>query len=405
MAMALELHTVLQAAEQALDFAHDGGLQVPASVVFESGAYGHLGRYLTPISPTGPILVVAGRHAQDPLLRAFIEDQFCGYQVRSVHYAQVAGEPTCEAINAHAALARRLRPQLILGVGGGSSMDSAKAVAALLTNDGPVEDYLEGLGRERRLECSPALCVAVPTTAGTGAEMTRNAVISCPKRRFKRSLRDDRMIPSLALIDPDLTLGMPAGPTSAGGLDAIVQLIEACISIRRSPETTELAAEALRFPLAALPQCVEMPSDRAARAAMSLAASVSGICLANAGLAMAHGIAAALGAWLDVPHGLACGILLPHTLRHNREACPDAMAGALAAFLGEECPRSDTIDRGIEATINLNARLGIPPDLRHLKLTPEQLDTLAAASLGNSMKGNPVPMTAESTRRFLETIA
>lgn len=403
--MALELHTVLQAAEHALDLAHDGGLRVPESMVFESGAYGHLGRYVAPISPAGPILVVAGRHAQDPVLRAFVEDQFCGYQVRSVHYAHVTGEPTCAAINVHAALARRLRPQLILGIGGGSSMDSAKAVAALLTNDGPVEDYLEGLGRERRLECSPAPCVAVPTTAGTGAEMTRNAVISCPMRRFKRSLRDDRMIPSLALIDPDLTLAMPAGPTAAGGLDAIVQLIEACISIRRRPETTALAAGALRFPLEALPQCVESPSDRAARAAMSLAASVSGICLANAGLAMAHGIAAALGAWFDIPHGLACGILLPHTLRHNRDACADAMANALAAFLGEASPRGDTIDRGIDAAAKLNARLGIPPDLRHMKLTPAQLDTLATASLGNSMKGNPVPMTAESTRRFLETIA
>jgi alcohol dehydrogenase class IV len=403
--MALELHTVLIAAERALDLAHDRGLRTPSSVVFESGAFGHLGRYVTPISPAGPILVVAGRHAQDPALRAFIEDQFCGHQVRSVHYAQVTGEPTCESIRAHASLARRLRPQLVLGVGGGSSMDSAKAVAALLTNDGPVEDYLEGLGRERRLECSPALCVAVPTTAGTGAEMTRNAVISCPRRRFKRSLRDDRMIPSLALIDPDLTLALPAGPTAAGGMDAITQLIECCISNRRRPETTELAATALSYPHEALPRCVAEPADRAARAAMSLAASVSGICLANAGLAMAHGIAAALGAWFDVPHGLACGILLPHTLRHNREACAEAMASALATFLGEGPARGDTIDRGIAAIDRLNERLGIPPDLRHLHLTPEQLDTLAAASLGSSMKGNPVPMTGDSTRRFLATIA
>ncbi|MBM4155808.1 MAG: iron-containing alcohol dehydrogenase [Lentisphaerae bacterium] len=403
--MALELHAVLQAAERALDLAHDRGLRIPCSVVFESGAYGHLGRYLTPLSPAGPILVVAGRFARDPALRAFIEDQFCGHEVRSVHYAPVAGEPTCETIGAHAALARRIRPQLVLGVGGGSSIDSAKAVAALLTNDGPVEDYLEGLGRERRLECSPALCVAVPTTAGTGAEMTRNAVVACPRRRFKRSLRDDRMVPSLALIDPDLTLALPAEPTAAGGMDAITQLIEACISAKRRPETTELAESVLSLPLGALPRCIEDPSDRASRAAMSLAASASGICLANAGLAMAHGIAAALGAWHGMPHGLACGILLPHTLRHNRGACPDAMASALAAFLGEDAPRGDTIDRGIDAVDRLNVRIGIPPDLRHLRLSPAQLDTLAEASLGSSMQGNPVPMTAESTRTFLASIA
>jgi alcohol dehydrogenase class IV len=187
-------------------------------------------------------------------------------------------------------------------------------------------------------------------------------------------------------------------------MDALTQLIEACISTRRRVEVSALAHRALRYPLDALPRCVETPGDRAARAAMSMAASISGICLANTGLAMTHGIAAALGAWHGVPHGTACGIVLPHALRFLRDACTKDLAYALTAFLGESAADGDTIDRGILAIEDLGRRLGVPPDLKHLNLTGEQTDTLAKASIGNSMRGNPIPMTPDAVLAFIRKL-
>lgn len=403
--MNVELETVLGTAERAIDMARARRLRFPSSVVFANGAFEHLGRYASAISARGPILVVGGRYAADPDLRARIEDQFCGHEVPSFHYIRVQGEPTCEWINRAAALARRLRPQLVLGIGGGSAIDSAKALAALLTNDGPVEDYLDGVGRHHKLECLPAQTVAVPTTAGTGAEMTRNAVIGCPDRRSKRSLRDDRLVPALALVDPDLTVTLGPAATISGGLDALVQLIECCVSARAKAETTALAMLCLPFVRRALTRCVADPDDIAARSAMSMTASISGICLANSGLGMAHGIAAALGMVVGLPHGLACGLLLPHVLRFNRPAAAVPMGRALSAFLGERTVRADSIDRGLKALEELYCELGVPSDLRHLNLSDEQIEHIAAASLGRSMEGNPVPVTAPTVARFLRGLA
>lgn len=392
------------AAEVLMDRVRESGLLTPRAIVFEPGGFRNLGAYAWGIAPVGPIFVVTHPRDATHEMRAFVEDQFAGHDVRAVHYGAVEGEPTAAEINRLAGIARRVRPTMTIGIGGGSAVDAAKAVAALATNPGDVEDYLEGHHRRRALESAPVPMVAVPTTAGTGAEMTRNAVICCPQRHFKRSLRNDRMVPAMALIDPDLTLDLPAEITASGGMDAVTQLIESCITRKRRPEVTALALAALRWPREALPLCASTPQDREARTAMSLAASVSGVCLANAGLAMAHGIAAALGAWHGMRHGLACGILLPHTLRYNRHACAPELAAALGSFLGERKCDEGTIDRGIMEIAALNRTLGLPPDLKHLQLKPEEVETLAAASLGSSMSGNPIPMTEEDVRRFLEPL-
>lgn len=395
---------IFDAAEVLIDRVRASGLRIPRAIVFENGAFSRLGCYAWGIAPVGPIFVVTNPRSATHEMRVFIEDQFASHEVRTVHYGTVRGEPSADEINRLTGIARRVRPTLVIGIGGGSAVDAAKAVAGLATNTGPVERYLEGVGRPRSLESGPVPMVAVPTTAGTGAEMTKNAVVCCPVRHFKRSLRDERMVPVMAVIDPDLTFDLPPQTTASGGMDAITQLVESCITIRRRPEVTALALDALRWPREALPQCVREPRNREARTAMSLAASVSGVCLANAGLAMAHGIAAALGAWHGMRHGLACGILLPHTLRFNRDACAPQLAGALAAFLGERRSDDDTIDRGIREIDALKRELDLPPDLKHLNLKPEDVETIAAASLGSSMSGNPIPMSAESVRRFLDPL-
>ncbi len=320
------------------------------------------------------------------------------------HGEGVAGEPTAEQVNRMAAAARQLEPALVVGLGGGSVIDAAKAVAALATNEGQVEDYLEGVGRGWTLHEMPLPFIAIPTTAGTGAEMTKNAVLGSALGKFKKSMRDERMLARVVILDPELTCTTPASVTAAGGMDTITQLIESCITIKRTPATTGLAHTALGEVRQALPRCCGTPRNLDARAAMLLASAISGVCLANSGLALAHGIASGLGGRHGLAHGLICGILLPHTLRYNREACEETLAKALCRFLNESEVMPDTIDRGIDAIESLNRRLGIPPDLRFLKLSAAERFAVAEASMGSSMSGNPVPMDPERVDRFLAAI-
>ncbi len=359
----------------------------------------HIGRLASALQPKGAVLILAREGpAADPswqidLRRRLSHD--------AVEFAGCHGEPSAESVDALATRARTKRLSLVIAVGGGSVIDTGKAVAALVTNDGSVEDYLEGPHGARSLAADPLPLIAVPTTAGTGSEMTRNAVVLSRRQGCKRSLRDDRLFPRIALIDPELCLGAPREVTVASGLDAITQLIESAITIRRKPEVTAFATDALGGLAEALQRCAEAPEDLDARALMSAAASISGACLANSGLGLAHGVAAALGAKHGVPHGLACGILLPHVLRWNLRACPTEIAGALAALFAVDPARSPDPSDLVNRLGEWVARLGIPRDLRHLRLAASDLDELSALSMGSSMSGNPVAMTPAMVREFL----
>ncbi len=388
--------------DDALRCARGAGLRVPAVVRFGPGVVGELGAVVRQLvaEVTDEVLVVGGWAVRDSGERARWAERFG----RSVAILEIHGEPDCTAINEAAARARRLAPRLVVGIGGGSAMDAAKAVAAMARHDGRIEEYLEGAEPRRALDRTPLPLVAVPTTAGTGAEMTRNAVIGWTERRVKRSLRDDRLVPAVALIDPEFTYELPAAPTLWSGLDALTQLIEVCISRRATAATTELALRVIGWIRWALPACLERPRDGRARAAMSAAASLSGVCLANAGLAMAHGIAAALGAIRPIPHGLACGLLLPHTLRYNREAAAPALARVMAAWLGQPESGEAVIDRGLADLDAWYRRLDVPGDLRAYGISAAELERVAEGSLGRSMEGNPVPMTADAVRAFLQPL-
>ncbi len=393
-------------AQTIIDEAWRAGLKVPRQVIFGRGVLNRLPEIVEALDTTGPAMVLAGgRSFLKSGLKERLENLLRETGLRYNLHAGINREPTVAMVDQAAARAREMAPGLIISIGGGSVMDCGKAVAALAVNAGSVEDYLEGVGRGFKLERPPLPHIAIPTVAGTGAEATKNAVVASLEQGFKKSMRDDRMLPSVALVDPALTITVDKRVTAAGGLDAITQLIEPCISARRRPETTRLAQRALTGIRAALPACWENPSDLAARAEMSLASLVSGICLANSGLAMAHGLAAALGALHDFPHGLACGLMLPHTLRFNRDACPAEMASALGVFLGTTGDDDAVIDRGITAIEELNRRLGIPADLKFLRLTAAQLDRLAHASMGSSMSGNPKPVTPQAALEFLRALA
>ncbi|MCX6996107.1 MAG: iron-containing alcohol dehydrogenase [Kiritimatiellaeota bacterium] len=385
------------------------GLRAPARILFGAGGLARAGALARELAGGRPALVLTCSALAAPAgAAARLGDDLRQQGVPVETVSGLDQEPTVAVVDAAAARARAIQPGLIVSLGGGSVMDCAKAVAALAVNAGSAAEYLEGLGHRTQLERPPLPHLAIPTTAGTGAEATRNAVIAAPGQGGKKSMRFDGLLPAAALLDPELTRSVPRAATAAGGLDTVTQLLEACISRKRTPAVTALAHRGLRLTRAALPVCCDHPGDLAARSAMLLASFLSGVCLANAGLALAHGLAAALGALHHVPHGLACGILLPATLRYNRTACAPALAAALAAFLYPDAPAPLTddvvIDRGLAALEALQRRLGVPADLRHLKLDERALQRLAAMSMGNSMSGNPVPMDPERTLAFLRTL-
>ncbi len=230
----------------------------------------------------------------------------------------VDGEPTLEIVRGGARAARDF--DFVIGFGGGSAMDAAKAIAALATNSGEPLDYLEVIGKGQALEHAPLPFVLLPTTAGTGAEVTRNAVLGSPEHGVKASLRSPLMNARLAIVDPELTLGVPAPVTANTGLDTLTQLIEPYVSIRANPFTDAFCTAGLRRVREALRRVYSDGSDRAAREAMSFASLLSGLALANAGLGVVHGFAGPLGGMLGAPHGALCAAVLAHGISANIRA-------------------------------------------------------------------------------------
>ncbi len=295
----------------------------------------------------------------------------------------------------------------ILAIGGGSTIDLAKAAAALVTQPqrASVVDYLEGVGRGLTLSADPLPVIAVPTTAGTGTEATKNAVISSYAPPFKKSLRSDRMIPRVVLVDPELTCSLPPTTTAYTGMDAITQLLESYLSKRASPIPQALCVQGLQLALPALPVAFRDGMNRDARTAMAHAAMLSGMALANSGLGLAHGVAAALGVHAKVPHGLACAVMLPAALRINRTVRLAELAELSRIVL--KCTASTeeaAADRLIETVTDLCREVAIPGRLRDLGVTQEQLPALVPSSRGNSMSGNPCEVSDAELLNLLETL-
>jgi alcohol dehydrogenase class IV len=304
---------------------------------------------------------------------------------------------------------------VVVAVGGGAAIDLAKAVAALATNcdlaratahdlEAVVTDHLEGVGT-RSITRWPLPVVAIPTTAGTGAEATRNAVISCPRRRFKKSMRSPLMVPRAVIIDPALGAGCARATTAAAGLDAITQLIESFICRFARPVPRALVLDALPRALEALPRLLADPDDLHARAAMSHAAFVSGVALTNSGLGMAHGVAAALGIECGTPHGVACALMLPVALRVNAAA-----AGRDLAVLERAVDPAAAGDDGTCAAVfvarieRLCREAGVPERLAELGLARDRIAWLADNSGGASMRGNPVELDPARLRPILDAV-
>jgi alcohol dehydrogenase class IV len=319
----------------------------------------------------------------------------------------VAGEPTLELVRQGVELARQEQCDLVIGFGGGSAIDAGKATAALLTNSGELMEYLEVIGQGKALRVPSAPFIAVPTTAGTGAEVTRNAVLASPEHRVKVSLRSPRMLARLAVVDPELTFDLPPTITAHTGLDALTQVIEPYVSNRANPLTDGFCVEGIRRVSRALRRAYHDGHDAEARTDMSLASLFGGLALANAGLGVVHGFAAPLGGMFPAPHGAVCAALLPHGMEINIRALRTRVPESESLRRYQEVARlltgqpSAAAEDGVQWVREICQELNIPP-LSSYGIREADVPVLVErASQASSMKANPIVLTAEELGEVL----
>jgi alcohol dehydrogenase class IV len=319
----------------------------------------------------------------------------------------VAGEPTIDLVRRGTATAREEDCDLVIAIGGGSAIDAGKAIAALLTNPGDPLDYLEVIGSGQPLERDPAPFIAVPTTAGTGSEVTRNAVLGSPEQQVKASLRSPRMLPTLAVIDPELALGLPPAITASTGLDALTQLIEPYVSVRANAMTDLFCREGMRFAAQWLRLAFCNGANREARTGMAWAALLGGLALANAGLGAVHGFAAPIGGMFPAPHGAICAALLPHAMAINLEAlrARNNESPVIVRYRHVAClltgNSESTAEDGVRWVAALCGELEIPP-LRTYGVGESDISALVEkAGRTSSMKGNPVALEESELREIV----
>jgi alcohol dehydrogenase class IV len=336
-----------------------------------------------------------------------LTDILGGHGVDSMLFS-VKGEPEIETIAMCATLAKRQDRDLVISIGGGSAIDTGKAVAAMLTNEGDLLDYLEVIGKGKALTQPSAPFIAIPTTAGTGSEVTRNAVLGSPQHRVKVSLRSPLMLPRVALVDPELSRTLPPALTASTGLDALTQLIEPYVCTRANPMTDAICREGMARVARSLRRAVTDGSNMRAREDMSVASVLGGLALANAGLGAVHGFAGPFGGMFPAPHGAVCAALLPHVIEMNCRALRSRQPGSEAlrrynevALLLTGNPRAGADDAATwVASLVSDLRI---PRLSAYGLTPDNApELLEKAAHASSMKPNPIVLTREELSEILE---
>lgn len=320
-------------------------------------------------------------------------------------FSEVRGEPTVELIDEVTKLAMENSCNAVISMGGGSCIDVGKATAACITNGTPTVDYLEYVGKGKKVTIDPVPFIAIPTTAGTGSEVTKNAVLGNEAAEFKRSMRDDKMVANMAVLDPMLTVSCPPYVTAHSGIDALTHAIESFVTFRATPISDALSLKSTELCGKYLQRCYDDGSDIEAREGMSAAALLAGMAFANSGLGAVHGIAMAVGIRYHVPHGEVCGILLPHIMELNAPHVTEKMDLIGEALTGRHY---DKIGEGSKVAIDfvkkLNAAMGIKPDYKHLGIPEEDYRPLAEASIGTSMKSNPFEMTVDDLIMYFSKI-
>lgn len=313
-------------------------------------------------------------------------------------FADVEPEPSVETTDVAADLAREKECDLVVGLGGGSSMDVAKAVGILVTNEGSAARY-QGLGL---VEKAGVPTVMIPTTAGTGSEVTFTSVLIRRSDGFKGGINDEKLFPDHGILDPELTVTMPPRVTAATGMDALTHALEAYTSRQASPFSDMFAEEAMARIGRWIRVAAQNGRDMEARSEMMLAALFGGVALANAGVGACHALSYPLGALFGIGHGVANALLIPYVARHNCQASPERYAAA-AELLGypqdENQPLSLRAELCADVLEELVCDLGLPATLVDLDagITPDRFEELAKKAMGVSrpMENNPREMTAE----------
>ncbi|MEO8561682.1 MAG: iron-containing alcohol dehydrogenase [bacterium] len=360
----------------------------------------------------GALAAAMGRHAMvvesgsgrvDPLL-ALLRAQ----TIAATSF-QVRGEPTATLVERGAELARHAGCDVVIAFGGGSVIDAGKAISALLTNRAPLRDYLEVVGKGRPLTERAAPFIAIPTTAGTGAEVTRNAVLMMEEERVKVSLRSALMLPTIALVDPALTYSLPPSVTASSGLDALTQCIEPFVSPQANPLTDAVAREGIRRAASALRRAFHDGGDVEARRDMCITSLCGGLALANAKLGAVHGFAAPLGGMFPAPHGAVCARLLPivveanvRALRGRAPTSPALSRYAEVAHMLTGKPGARAED-GVEWLRALVDELGIPPLSQFGVAAADVEGVVAQARKASSMGGNPIALTDDELASVLSS--
>jgi len=287
---------------------------------------------------------------------------------------------------------KKISPDVIVGVGGGSTIDVAKAVSIIVTNGGKVADYWAG-----RKFTNPSIpYIAVPTTSGTGSEVTKNAVITNKEKTFKKSIRSELMIPNIALVDPSLTLTMPPDVTAATGMDALIQNLEAYMSKNSGPITDTLARKGIELAGKYLVRAYKNPDDLEAREAMSLTSLYGGITLLNAGLGLAHGLSHPIGIKFGIPHGKACAIVMAKVIEYNYPARKEKYNEVGQLLTG--------IPDAVKAFNKLTQELNISTKLSDYGITKDDIPYIVENSKGGSRNYNPIPHDDENVAKMLEEL-
>jgi len=330
-----------------------------------------------------------------------------------VQRLKVCAEPSPQLVDEAVAAYHDFAPDCVVAIGGGSCIDAGKAIAGLLGNKASVMDYLEGVGRGKNYTGSRTPFIALPTTAGTGGETSKNAVLSniC-SNGFKKSFRHESLVPKHVILDPELTLQCPADVTAACGMDAFTQLLESFVSTKANPVTDALALSGLQHIRDGLICAVENGENIEARTSMLYASSISGLTLANAGLGSVHGLASPFGAYFPIPHGVVCGTLLYEATRTNIHAMqlrePDHIALHKYAEVGRlmteqpEMSVSDALQALLDLLQQWSERLKMPKLSDYAVSTADIAKIIANISAG-SMATNPIVLTAQELERLIQS--
>ena len=371
-------------------------------IIFGSGTLSQVGYLASKLGERALVLSgLTGEHNRE------LQNLLADHNIVSEIYF-VSKEPSVKTVQLALKIARDNSSDMIIGFGGGSAMDAGKAVAALMTNEGDIYDYLEVIGNGKPISQPPLPYIAIPTTAGTGAEVTRNAVISSSDPKVKVSLRSPLMLPRISLIDPELTHSLPREVTASTGMDALTQVLEPYVSKMSNPMTDAFCMEGLRLASRSLERAYLDGSDRIARQEMSLVSLFGGLALANAKLGAVHGFASPLGGMFDAPHGAICARLLPVVMAVNVRALKsrgkelialdryDAVGGYLTG------DADATADDGVIWVQTLSEKLNIPPLADYGVRIEDIPNIIDEAERASSMRGNPIELTRAELSEILE---